>query len=89
MKWRLSLCLLQQEYLRFRSLPAHLMASLFDRWCLKLKSPQSLFGMFVQGKKLPLTFIPTVKTLGLFFLVLPVTTKEAVWLPSSRPEKLP
>ncbi|STU78089.1 Uncharacterised protein [Klebsiella pneumoniae] len=57
--------------------------------CLKLKSPQSLFGMFVQGKKLPLTFIPTVKTLGLFFLVLPVTTKEAVWLPSSRPEKLP
>jgi quercetin dioxygenase-like cupin family protein len=31
-------------------LPAHLMASLFDRWCLKLKSPQSLFGMFVQGE---------------------------------------
>jgi hypothetical protein len=37
----------------------------------------------VRRAKLPLTFIPTVKTLGLFFLVLPVTTKEAVWLPSS------
>ena len=41
------------------------------------------------GKKLPLMFSRTAKTPGLFSRVLPITTREAVWLPSLKPEILP
>ena len=41
------------------------------------------------GQEIAAHVHPYAKTPGLFFRVLPITAREAVWLPSLRPEKLP